>query len=124
MTWLLPLVAPVLAVWVKTLITAGLTTPFDGDHFFLSVTPFLVLVDFSSWSAAPIFIRQKFENRMSARWALASVPLVSFSVGGTRPHRIFDAGKISVGLLVAIRIGRRYWGGASWTVTEARRRAI
>ncbi|KAJ3555841.1 hypothetical protein NM688_g2357 [Phlebia brevispora] len=32
MTWLLPLAAPVLAVWVRTLYTAGLTTPFDGDH--------------------------------------------------------------------------------------------
>lgn len=60
MTWLLPLAAPVLAVWVRTLITAGLTTPFDGDHFFLSVAPFLVLVDFSSWTSGPIFIRQKY----------------------------------------------------------------
>lgn len=45
MTWLLPLVAPVLAVWVRTLATAGLTTPFDGDHNFLYVAPFLVLVE-------------------------------------------------------------------------------
>jgi hypothetical protein len=60
MTWLLPLAAPVLAVWVRTLMTAGLTTPFDGDHFFLTVAPFLVLVDFSSWSATPIFLRQRY----------------------------------------------------------------
>ena len=45
MTWLLPLAAPVLAVWVRTLATAGLTTPFDGDHNFLYVAPFLVLVE-------------------------------------------------------------------------------
>ena len=45
MTWLLPLVAPVLAVWVRTLATAGITTPFDGDHNFLYVVPFLVLVE-------------------------------------------------------------------------------
>ena len=45
MTWLLPLVAPVLAVWVRTLATAGLTTPFDGDHNFMYVAPFLVLVE-------------------------------------------------------------------------------
>lgn len=45
MTWLLPLVAPVLAVWVRTLMTAGLTTPFDGDHNFLYVAPFLVVVE-------------------------------------------------------------------------------
>lgn len=46
MTWLLPLAAPVLAVWVRTLATAGLTTPFDGDHNFLYVAPFLVLVEY------------------------------------------------------------------------------
>ena len=48
MTWLLPLVAPVLAVWVRTLMTAGFTVPFDGDHNFLNVAPFLLLVDAKS----------------------------------------------------------------------------
>ena len=48
MTWLLPLVAPVLVVWARTLSTAGFTTPFDSDHDFLNVAPFLVLVDFAS----------------------------------------------------------------------------
>jgi hypothetical protein len=50
MTWLLPLVAPVLAVWVRTLMTAGFTVPFDGDHNFLNVAPFLLLVDSRSSS--------------------------------------------------------------------------
>jgi len=59
MTWLLPLAAPVLAVWVRTTITAGLTSPFDGDHFFLSVAPFLVLVDFSSRADTPILVRHR-----------------------------------------------------------------
>ena len=54
MTWLLPLSAPVLVVWVHTLATAGLTTPFDGDHFFGNVAPFLVLVDFASWTRGPL----------------------------------------------------------------------
>ncbi|TFK99201.1 PGAP1-like protein-domain-containing protein [Pterulicium gracile] len=45
MTWLLPMAAPVLVVWVRTLMTAGLTTPFDGDHFFLNVAPFAILVE-------------------------------------------------------------------------------
>lgn len=48
MTWLLPLVAPVLAVWVRTLITAGFTVPFDGDHNFLNVAPFIIFVEFLS----------------------------------------------------------------------------
>ena len=51
MTWLLPIAAPVLVVWVRTLVTAGLTTPFDGDHFFWNVAPFLILVDFASWNS-------------------------------------------------------------------------
>ncbi|KAF5332027.1 hypothetical protein D9758_014587 [Tetrapyrgos nigripes] len=59
MTWLLPLAAPVLVVWVRTLATAGLTTPFDGDHFFLNIAPFLVLVDFASWTNGPIFKKQR-----------------------------------------------------------------
>lgn len=59
MTWLLPLVAPVLAVWVRTLFTAGWTTPFDGDHDFLNVAPFLVLVDFASWNTGSLFERQR-----------------------------------------------------------------
>ncbi|KAG5648788.1 hypothetical protein DXG03_000137 [Asterophora parasitica] len=59
MTWLLPFVAPVLAVWVRTLLTAGLTTPFDGDHDFLNVAPFLILVDFASWNTTTLFERQR-----------------------------------------------------------------
>lgn len=59
MTWLLPLVAPVLAVWVRTLATAGLTTPFDGDHDFFNIAPFLILVDFASWNRNILFERQR-----------------------------------------------------------------
>lgn len=56
MTWLLPLVAPVLAVWVRTLATAGFTTPFDGDHNFLYVAPFLVLVEILSGGDADRYL--------------------------------------------------------------------
>lgn len=59
MTWLLPLVAPVLAVWVRTLATAGLTTPFDGDHSALAVAPWLVLVDYASWTNGSLLSREK-----------------------------------------------------------------
>lgn len=45
MTWLLPLAAPVLAVWVRTIQTAGYTTPFNGDHNVFKVAPVMVLVD-------------------------------------------------------------------------------
>ena len=59
MMWLLPLAAPVLAVWVKTLLTAGFTTPFSGDHFFPNVAPFLILTDFASWTAEPLFKKHR-----------------------------------------------------------------
>lgn len=47
MSWLLPLVAPVLAVWVRTLITAGITTPFNGDHNVLDIVFFLGAMELS-----------------------------------------------------------------------------
>lgn len=59
MTWLLPLVAPVLAVWVRTLATAGLTTPFDGDHNVWAVAPWLILVDYASWTQSSLLSREK-----------------------------------------------------------------
>ncbi|KAG5639694.1 hypothetical protein H0H81_005877 [Sphagnurus paluster] len=79
MTWLLPLVAPVLAVWVRTLLTAGLTTPFDGDHDFLNAAPFLVLVDFASWNTGVIFQQQRFERTISVRFRVESPSQASSS---------------------------------------------
>jgi hypothetical protein len=39
MTWLLPLSMPVLAVWVRSLMTAWYTAPFNGDHNVFKVAP-------------------------------------------------------------------------------------
>jgi len=50
MTWLLLPVAPILVVWVRTLATAGLATPFDGDHNFLNILPFLIVTDLAGRS--------------------------------------------------------------------------
>ena len=57
MTWLLPFTGPVLTVWVRTLLTAGFATPFDSDHNFISVLPFLILVDYASWTPGRLFER-------------------------------------------------------------------
>ncbi|KAF9464808.1 GPI-inositol-deacylase [Collybia nuda] len=119
MTWLLPLAAPVLAVWVRTLFTAGFTTPFDGDHNFLNVAPFLILVDFASWNAGPLFERQSFEEMLSVRWCLALLAGTAFFIGPRHAYSIFDAAKITIGLITIIRVGRRYWGGRSWSVAES-----
>ena len=58
MTWCLPIVAPALAVWVRTLVTAGITTPFDGDHFVGNVLVFMVVVYSMSLSNGRLFERQ------------------------------------------------------------------
>ncbi|KAG8926459.1 GPI inositol deacylase [Tulasnella sp. 418] len=47
-TFLLPLHATVLAVWIRTLATAGYTTPFDGDHNIFMVGFWLLVVDAAS----------------------------------------------------------------------------
>ncbi|KAF8239028.1 PGAP1-domain-containing protein [Tricholoma matsutake] len=120
MTWLLPLAAPVLAVWVRTLVTAGLTTPFDGDHVFLNVAPFLVLVDFASWYPGALFERRSFESTLSVRWCFAFIAGVAFFVGPRKAYAVFDVAKVAVGLIVVIRVGRRYWGGESWSVDAHR----
>ncbi|KAJ7213710.1 PGAP1-like protein-domain-containing protein [Mycena haematopus] len=115
MTWLLPLAAPVLVVWVRTLPVAGLTTPFDGDHFFLSAAPFLILVDFASWTNGPLFERQSFERLVPVRWSFACLAAAGFLVGSRKAYFVFDVAKVAIGLAVLIRIGPRYWGRRSWS---------
>ncbi|KAJ6465145.1 PGAP1-like protein-domain-containing protein [Mycena vulgaris] len=115
MTWLLPLAAPVLVVWVRTLAVAGLTTPFDGDHFFLGVAPFLILVDFASWTNGPLFEKQSFENTVSVRWCFAFLGAAAFLLGARKAYFVFDVAKVTVGLVVLVRVGPRYWGRASWS---------
>ncbi|KAJ7853872.1 PGAP1-like protein-domain-containing protein [Mycena leptocephala] len=115
MTWLLPLAAPVLVVWVRTLAVAGLTTPFDGDHFFLSAAPFLILVDFASWTNGPLFEKQTFERAFPVRWSFAFLAAAAFLIGSRKAYFVFDVAKVAIGLAVLIRIGPRYWGRLSWS---------
>ncbi|KAG7447513.1 PGAP1-domain-containing protein [Guyanagaster necrorhizus] len=112
MTWLLPLAAPVLVVWIRTLVTAGFTTPFDGDHFVLNVAPFLFLVDFASRTTGPLFEKTRLERIVSVRWSLLVVTVVAFVYGPKQAYLVFDATKLVVGLMVVFRIGTRYWAGS------------
>lgn len=62
LTWLLPLAAPVLAVWVRTLATGGLIALDSigmGDHNFLSVAPYLILVEYASSTRDSLLPRNK-----------------------------------------------------------------
>ena len=51
LTCLLTLTAPILAVWARTLVTAGVSAAITAaDHNVWAVAPYLVLVDFASWT--------------------------------------------------------------------------
>ncbi|KAF8204692.1 GPI-inositol-deacylase [Pholiota molesta] len=115
MTWLLPLTAPVLAVWVRTLLTAGYTTPFDGDHNFLAVLPFLIYVDFASWTPGPLFERTKFEKRLPLRWVFVLAAGTAFVYGSRKPYLVLDVARVAMWIIVVSKVGRRYWGGLPWT---------
>ncbi|OSD04507.1 GPI-inositol-deacylase [Trametes coccinea BRFM310] len=114
-TWLLPLVAPVLAVWVRTLATAGFTTPFDGDHNFLYVAPFLVLVEALSGADADRYVKALFERRdkVSPRWGFAGLAGVAFLMGPRTTYLVFETASAAMGWVVVSRIGPLYWAGRS-----------
>ena len=35
--------------------------------------------------------------------------------GSRKPYLVLDVGKVAAFVIVFARIGRRYWGGPSWT---------
>ncbi|KZT24547.1 PGAP1-domain-containing protein [Neolentinus lepideus HHB14362 ss-1] len=109
-TLLLPLVAPVLAVWVRTLYTAGLTTPFDGDHNFLFVAPWLILVDYTSWASGGDFLARGPYEGLSMRWLFAIQATAALFLGPRGTFRIIDVAAICLAFVVVFRIGPRYWG--------------
>ncbi|KAI0701177.1 PGAP1-like protein-domain-containing protein [Cytidiella melzeri] len=98
MTWLLPLVAPILAVWVRTLLTAGYTTPFDGDHNFLHVLPFLVLVDPGwgfSWLWSPTG-GQLWYSKLE--WRMLLLAGTAFFLGPREAYLVFEVASAVLGL--------------------------
>lgn len=105
MTWLLPLAAPVLAVWVRTLLTAGFTTPFDGDHNVLYVAPFLVLADQGwhcswAWGGGETLV-------IKPRWAMWVVAAAAFIWGPRYTYVVFEAASVVLGVGVFVALLRR-----------------
>ncbi|KAH7887392.1 PGAP1-like protein-domain-containing protein [Phlebopus sp. FC_14] len=97
MTWLLPLVGPVLVVWVRTLQTAGYTTPFNGDHNIFKITPVLCLIDYLGRGQTPEVKRM---GRTSLRWVFVVLAGVAFMVGGRKPYLVYDAANVLIALLL------------------------
>lgn len=89
MTWCLPILAPVLAVWVRTLLTAGFTTPFDGDHFVMNMIAFMYLTYIMSASEG-LLRRQRFEYiPVPHIYAIGSA--VTFLLGPRAMYRTYEA---------------------------------
>jgi len=118
------LVAPVLAVWVTNLATAGLTTPFDGDHDVFAIASFLHFVDFASSSTAPISTRPHPSDHAVVfrmwwvtmlaglqRHITLAFPLWlrcrTFAFGGRYTYRVYLMSNLMVGYYSERRIGTR-----------------
>jgi GPI inositol-deacylase len=113
MTWLLPLAAPVLAVWVRTLFTAGFTTPFDGDHNTLYVMPFLILVD-PVWGISWMYGCQPGKQdansgwRPKARWMMLVLAVVAFMWGPRYTYIVFEAASFVLTAGIVLPLLRRF----------------
>lgn len=103
MTWLLPLAAPVLAVWVRTLMMAGYTTPFDGDHNVLYVAPFLIMVEMGAGRAG-------FMMRYVRRLSLTAEPDSCVGCHSRSQGKLSSLARHSFWLLVVVSavFGPRY----------------
>ena len=101
--WLLPFAAPVLAVWVRTLQTAGVTVPFDGDHNILNVLPWLLLGEAAA-SRRPL---RPAGNRLQATATaciLGALPLVAVLLGPRYPFAVYEVATVGAALLAVTRI--------------------
>ena len=103
MTWLLPLAAPVLVVWVRTLYTAGLTTPFDGDHNVLNVAPYLILVD-SSWGWGWVWKLELGRVALKGRWTMLILAGAAFFLGPRATYIVFEVATAVMGASVLAKV--------------------
>ncbi|OCH95908.1 PGAP1-domain-containing protein [Obba rivulosa] len=97
LTWLLPLAAPVLAVWVRTLATAGLMAPFGGDHNVLCVAPALVVVEWAGRGHGALC--------RSSRWAFLVLAAVAFLAGLRRTYLVFEIASTALAWIVVAKAG-------------------
>jgi len=93
--------------------TAGFTTPFDGDHNFLYVAPFLFLVDWA-WTCVRKLgrveaLQRSSMEKLSSGWLIAIAALVTFMYGPRFNYLIFDFVSCSIGTLFVLRVGSRFW---------------
>jgi len=101
--WLLPFAAPVLAVWVRTLQTAGFTVPFDGDHSILSVLPWLLLGEAAA-SRRPLRRAWNRVQAIATTCILGAVPLVAVLLGPRYPFIVYEVATVGAAWLAVTRM--------------------
>ena len=101
--WLLPFAAPVLAVWVRTLQTAGFTVPFDGDHNIFSVLPWLLLGEAAA-SRRPLRPAQNSQEAIATTCILGAVPLVAVLLGPRYPFVVYEVATFGAAWLAVTRM--------------------
>jgi len=116
MTWLLPIAAPVLAVWVRTIMGAGIQavwtsgSGWGADRNALVVAPWLVSVEWAGIGGS-VFVNSIDNVRFSPRYGMLALSLVAFFVGPRASYAVFEVASVVMALVVVLRIGPRYWGG-------------
>ncbi|KZT71514.1 PGAP1-domain-containing protein [Daedalea quercina L-15889] len=116
MTWLLPIAAPVLAVWVRTLAGSGLEAVWgagsgwgwSSDRNVLIVAPWLVLVEWAGVGGS-VTIPSFGGPMLSPRHAMFAMALAAFVAGPRTPYFVFEVGSVAMAFVCAFGIGPRYW---------------
>jgi len=103
-----------LAVWVRTLSTAGYTTPFDGDHNFLYVAPWLLVSDWAWTCVRKQGSIKMFETESVTQKAAMTLPFIvvaftAFTYGSRYTYLISNFASVGLGIIFCVCIGRRYW---------------
>ncbi|EJD53524.1 PGAP1-domain-containing protein [Auricularia subglabra TFB-10046 SS5] len=106
---ILPLKAPVLPVWVRTLLTAGYTAPFDGDHGVHNIIPMMVLMGFAPPNPRAIL----WEKQPIKRWAHEVTRILlfvlvgySFLFGPRWTFGLYDLANMLGAWLALVKYGR------------------
>ncbi|OSX59394.1 hypothetical protein POSPLADRAFT_1048720 [Postia placenta MAD-698-R-SB12] len=118
MTWLLPIAAPVLAVWVRTASGAGFQavwaseSGWGADRNVLFVAPWLLFVEWAG--AGGGMLGNTGWSRFSPALAMGLLPPIAVFFGSRAPYIAFEVASGVMFLIMLGGIGPRYWGGKGW----------
>lgn len=103
LTWLLPFAAPILVVWIRTLQTAGYTTPFDGDHNIFCIIPWLLIGEATVSGRG--FVREHGKWKRLITYSSTGFISISALLFGPRyPFLVFEAASIAAMWIACTRV--------------------